>query len=73
MNAVVWIKIKYYFNVYKFPMITYLIHYFDINGVLYTFKSNYCRRTQCVQIDGSISNIPTTVCGVPIGSTLGPM
>ena len=46
---------------------------FGISGpALSVLKSYLHDRTQCVQIDGSISEYAILVCGVPQGSVLGP-
>ena len=46
---------------------------FEISGTALSLLKSYLHdRTQCVQIDGIISEYAKLVCGVPQGSVLGP-
>ena len=46
---------------------------FGISGTALSLLKSYLQdRTQCVQIDGIISEYAKLVCGVPQGSVLGP-
>ena len=48
--------------------------YSVITGILgKRFKSYLCNRTQYVKIDEVESRMETVTCGVPQGSTLGPL
>ena len=47
---------------------------FGISGTALSFLKSYLHgRTQCVQIEGIISDYAKLVCGVPQGSVLGPL
>ncbi len=50
------------------------LHNYGIRGVSFDYLKSYLTdRTQCVDIDGTLSNLNKITCGVPQGSILGPI
>ena len=50
------------------------LYAYGIRGIRYGWFENYLyQRTQYVNIDDSKSNMETIVCGIPQGSTSGPL
>ena len=50
------------------------LYMYGIRGVALDFLTSYLsNRSQCVEIDGLYSSSLTVTCGVPQGSTLGPI
>ena len=50
------------------------LYAFGIRGIPYNWFENYLhQRTQYVKIEDARSSLQTTLCGIPQGSTLGPL
>ena len=55
-------------------LLTFLRDYVGLEGLaLNIFQSYLSDRTQCVSIDGVLSELSELICGVPQGSVLGPI